>query len=585
MGRVNVADFKARTLARQTTRPKRRHAALVGDFRQRIGLIHELRQLAGAEEFTHRGHGGLGVDQVVGHHGRYVDARHALLDGALHAQQPDAILVFQQFADRTDTTVAQVIDIVDFALAVLQVHQFLDDGQNVLGPQRGDGVLCVQVKTHVQLDAADRRQVVALRIEEQAGEQRFRRFLRRRLAGAHDAINVAQRLIAFLGLVGLERIADPRAGADMVDVEQFEAVDARLVQLFQIFGRNFVTGLDVDFAGAFVDQVIGAVAAIDFLGRDQQRGQAVLFRLVGGAGADLVTGGEHDFARIAIDNVKGRLQAAPGFGQIGNLPAAFAAHEGHLVVEVTQNFLGGQAQRIEQRRDRQLALAVDADVDDVLGVELEVQPRTAIGDDARGEQIFARRMGLAPVMIEQHARRPVHLADDDALGAVDDEGAVARHQGHVAHIDVLLLDIEHRTGFGVLIHFEHDQAQGNAHRRCIGDAALTAFLGVVFRVFQLVMDEIHFGGAGEIADREHAAQRLFQPRHIADRRVRPQELFIAFALNLNQVRHLHHFVDVAEHLSDALLRAGVADGGSLGRHALSLPSFVAYFSHRSENSA
>jgi hypothetical protein len=31
----------------------------------------------------------------------------------------------------------------------------------------------------------------------------------------------------------------------------------------------------------------------------------------------------------------------------------------------------------------------------------------------------------------------------------------------------------------------------------------------------------------------------------------PQELFVAFALNLDQVRHLHNFVDVAEDLADA----------------------------------
>ena len=354
----------------------------------------------------------------------------------------------------------------------------------------------------------------------------------------------------------------------MVDVQQFQPVDAGLVQLFEIFRRHFVARLDIDFAGALVDQVIGAVAAIDFLGRDQQRFEAVLLRLVGRARADLLAGGEHDFARLGVDDVEGRLHAAPGFGDIGDLPAAFAAQEHDLVVELAQDILGSEAEGIEQGRDRQLALAVDADVDDVLGVEFEIEPRAAIGDDARGEQIFAGRVSLAAVMIEQDARRTVHLADDHALGAVDDEGAVLRHERHVAHVDVLLLDIEHGAGFGVLVHFEHDQAQRDAHRRRIGDAALTAFLDVIFRLFQLVMDKVHFGGAGEVADREDAAQRLFQARHIADLGVGPQELFVALPLNLDQVRHLHHFVDVAEHLADALFCAGVADGGkSLGRHA------------------
>src|SRR3546814_1380213 len=83
-----------------------------------------------------------------------------------------------------------------------------------------------------------------------------------------------------------------------------------------------------------------------------------------------------------------------------------------------------------------------------------------------------------------------------------------------------------------------------------GDAALTAFLDVIFRVFQLVMDEVHLGGAGEVADRENAAQRLFQTGDIADLGVGAQELLIALPLDLDQVRHLHHFVDVAEYLSE-----------------------------------
>src|SRR5690606_40502282 len=43
MGRVNVADFEACALAGQTTRSKSRKTTLVGDFRKRVHLVHELR--------------------------------------------------------------------------------------------------------------------------------------------------------------------------------------------------------------------------------------------------------------------------------------------------------------------------------------------------------------------------------------------------------------------------------------------------------------------------------------------------------------------------------------------------------------
>jgi hypothetical protein len=86
----------------------------VRDLRQRVGLVHELRELRRSEEFADGSHHRLGVDQVV-RHGR----RHFLVDGhfffdcPFHADQADAELVLQQFADRAHPAVAQVIDVVD----------------------------------------------------------------------------------------------------------------------------------------------------------------------------------------------------------------------------------------------------------------------------------------------------------------------------------------------------------------------------------------------------------------------------------------------------------------------------------------
>ena len=101
--------------------------------------------------------------------------RHALLDRALHAQQADAILVLHQFADRAHAAVAEMVDVVDLAAAVAQVDERLDDGEDVLLAQRALGVGRVEVEAHVHLDAADRREVVALGVEEQRLEHRLRR--------------------------------------------------------------------------------------------------------------------------------------------------------------------------------------------------------------------------------------------------------------------------------------------------------------------------------------------------------------------------------------------------------------------------
>ena len=62
----------------------------------------------------------------------------------------------------------------------------------------------------VELHAADGRQVVALGVEEQVGEQVLGRILGRRLAGTHHAVDLDQRLEARLGGIDAQRVRDVR---------------------------------------------------------------------------------------------------------------------------------------------------------------------------------------------------------------------------------------------------------------------------------------------------------------------------------------------------------------------------------------
>ena len=168
---MHVAHFEARALAGQTARTEGGKPTLVRDFRQRIGLVHELRELGRAEELAHGGRDRLRVDEVVRHHGVDVDRAHTLLDRALHAKEADAELVLHQLADRADAAVAEVVDVVDFAAAVAQIRERLQDREDVLFPQGADRVRAVEAEPHVHLHAAHAREVVALGIEEQLAEQ------------------------------------------------------------------------------------------------------------------------------------------------------------------------------------------------------------------------------------------------------------------------------------------------------------------------------------------------------------------------------------------------------------------------------
>src|SRR5690348_18428660 len=75
------------------------------------------------------------------------------------------------------------------------------------------------------------------------------------------------------------------------------------------------------------------------------------------------------------------------------------------------------------------------------------------------------------------------------------------------------------------------------------------------------MVEVEVRGAGEIHDREDRAKGRLEARDIARLLVRGEELLVALALNLDEVRHLADFVDVAEDLADSPLLRPCPAGG------------------------
>ena len=210
--------------------------------------------------------------------------------------------------------------------------------------------------------------------------------------------------------------------------------------------------------------------------------------------------------------------------------------------------------RQQQGRCRQFAAAVDTHEEQVFGVELEIQPGPAIGNHPRGKQKLARRVSLALVMIEEDARRTVHLADNHAFGAVHDEGTVARHQGHVAHVDVLFLDVANRACAGILIDIPHDQTQSDLQRRGIGNAPLLTLFRVVFWILQLVAHKLKLCALGEIPDREHRLENRFQAEisTLFGCNIHLQEIIIRRPLDFDQVRHRRDFGNSTETLADTL---------------------------------
>ncbi len=554
MGRMHVADFKASTLAGQTARSKSRQAALVGDFRKRVGLVHELRKLRGTEEFTNSSSSRLRVDEVLRHDRIDFDRGHTFLDRALHAEQTDAILVFHQLADRTHAAVAEIVDVVDLAATIAQFHQHLDHGQDIFLAQHAHGVFRVEVQTHVHLHAANGRKVVAFGIEEQRMEHGLSRIHSRRFTRTHDAVDVEQCFLAALVLVDSQRVADIRTDIDMVDIENVDFRLAGIDQGLENLFIDFVTGFEINLASCVIDDIFRQIRAEQIVFRRLDGLEALFGKLLGRTRGQLLACFQNDLARIGINEIGDDLHALEAFGGIRNAPVIAVTGIGDSLVERGQNFFAVHAERHQQRRGRQLAPTVDARIDDVLGIELDIEPRTAIRNDARSKQQLARRMGLALVMIEEDARRTVHLRNDHALGAVDDEGAVVGHERHIAHVHVLLLDVLDGLRTGVFVNIEHDKTQRHLERRRISQIALTAFINIELRWIEFVANEFEHGSAGEILDRENRLENRLQTlvRTPAGWFFNHKELVVRCLLNLDKVRHLGDLGDLAEKFAYAL---------------------------------
>ena len=208
-----------------------------------------------------------------------------------------------------------------------------------------------------------------------------------------------------------------------------------------------------------------------------------------------------------------------------------------VVEEVQEVEVVAEADGAEQRRDEEFpaaAAAVEIDVEQVVVVELHLEPGAAVGDDAEGvEQLAVRVRGD----LERDAGRTVELGDDDALGAVDDERAALGHHRDFAHVDFLVLDEVFLA-----------QAQLHVERHRVGDALAQALELGVLGLAERVGDVFERQALVVGMDREHLAEDGLEALGLALLlgRALLQEVEIGRDLNLDEVRRLDDFAEFAE---------------------------------------
>ena len=215
---------------------------------------------------------------------------HALLDDPLHADQAHAELVLEQLAHGAHAAVAEVVDVVRLAVAVVELDDLADDRHEVLVvedpailvPRALARLFLADPEVLVELEPADLGEVEAACVEEQRVEQVARVLHRGRIARADLAVQLDERLLDSRAAVLLERRGDVLVLRVLVDVreEGADVVVARIADGAHERGdRDLALAVDLDrehvLAGR-LDLEPGAAVGDQLGGVEQAAGGAVL---------------------------------------------------------------------------------------------------------------------------------------------------------------------------------------------------------------------------------------------------------------------------------------------------------------------
>ena len=225
---------------------------------------------------------------------------------------------------------------------------------------------------------------------------------------------------------------------------------------------------------------------------------------------------------LAVDFLEALLHVVGGILFQGSLNAVVQTK---IVPDL---LIGAKAQSPEEYGDGDLAVFVDAHIENIVGVVFVFQPSAAVGDHSGAEKLLA---GLVILHFVINAGGTNQLGNNHALGAVDDKGAAVRHQGELAHEDFFgLLDLA-----ALLI----EKASGDAQSFRIGSIPLLALYHAVIGLFiQLVVNEIQHQIPGKVRNARNIPEHLFQAL--------VQEPLVGILLHLDEVRHFPDLFDAGK---------------------------------------
>ena len=398
------------------------------------------------------------------------------------------------------------------------------------------------------------------------------RVFSRRLARTHHAVNgdTGGELVG--GLIGAQGLRDVSTLVKFVGVNAGHVFDTSGAQLFQQHIGQLFIRLGNDFTGVGIHNVARHHTAKQKVFGHADVAGTRLLQVTGMACSDALVFGDDDVARL-VGQVEAGNFTLHALGHKFHL--CTAVHQAEIVIdkEVGQDGFVVQANGLEQNRDRHLAATVHAEIQQVFGIEFKVQPRSTVGDDARRKQQLARAVGLALVVFEKYARRTVQLRNNHPLGTVDDERAFARHQGHLAHVDLLLFNFfDDFVLRGRCIAVINDQLHARAHSRRVGQTAGLAFAHIKRGLGQVVLRVLHLHKTVVRDDGECGIEGGLQALigALLGIDIGLQKRGVRVFLHLQQVRDFQHAVAIAKVFADAFAFSKVV-GHSISGQSLRSP--------------
>jgi hypothetical protein len=178
--------------------------------------------------------------------------------------------------------------------------------------------------------------------------------------------------------------------------------------------------------------------------------------------------------------------------------------------------------------------AVEIDIEQVGGIELDFDPGTAIGNDAEAVENLAVEVDAG---LKSNAGGAMELGDDHALGAVDYERALRGHERDFAHVDFFFLGPPLFT-----------ELEGDMQRGAEGLAFALGLEGAQLRLADFVVAEIENRFFVIALDRENFLEDGLEPIGLAlgEWDILLQKIDIRIELDLNQVWGLDPLFDAAE---------------------------------------